>query len=181
MARTASPVLRTWTAGEIPLGQYYNSLRDALAFTLAPPQVQCIQTVTQSITNNTATAVLFDTEIVDSDNFHSTATNTTRLVAPMPGWYELKGGVGYAAAAATGYRAAGWQTTISSVTSILAGSFNLAAVSTTVCAVEARTMRVFLNAGDYVELMALHTLGSALGTAATAAWNPTATMTFVSQ
>ena len=38
---------------------------------------------TTSIANNTATAALFDSESFDSDAFHSTVTNTSRITIPV--------------------------------------------------------------------------------------------------
>ena len=37
---------------------------------------------TQSISNNTATAITFNSEVLDTNNFHSTSSNTSRMTIP---------------------------------------------------------------------------------------------------
>ena len=41
-----------------------------------------ISTSTQSIATNTGTSILFDTEVIDTDGFHSIVTNTDRITIP---------------------------------------------------------------------------------------------------
>jgi predicted carbohydrate-binding protein with CBM5 and CBM33 domain len=50
----------------------------------APSFVGCFLTksVAQSTANNTLTAITFDVEELDTDGFHSTATNTSRITIP---------------------------------------------------------------------------------------------------
>ena len=50
-----------------------------------PTYVGCalnISTSTQSIATNTGTSILFDTEVIDTDGFHSTSVNTDRITIP---------------------------------------------------------------------------------------------------
>jgi len=46
---------------------------------------------TQTIANNTNTAVTFDSEFFDTDGFHSTSSNTSRVTIPagMAGYYSI--------------------------------------------------------------------------------------------
>lgn len=57
------------------------------------------RTTTQSIPNNTQTAVSFDTEGWDTDAFHSTGTNPTRITVPTgkAGKYLVTGWAHFAA------------------------------------------------------------------------------------
>ena len=80
-----------------------------------PPGVQLGASTTQSIPNNTFTAVNFGVEGRDTDNFHSTSLNSERVTIPtgMGGYYLWTGTVGFASNVtggrilATGYGAAG--------------------------------------------------------------------------
>lgn len=47
-----------------------------------------IRTTDQTISNNTATAISFDSEIFDTDNYHDNSTNPTRLTVPRAGYYR---------------------------------------------------------------------------------------------
>lgn len=46
---------------------------------------------TQSIPNGAATTVVFETEDYDTDSYHSTSSNTSRLVVPVTGYYHITG------------------------------------------------------------------------------------------
>ena len=66
------------------------------------------QTTVQSITANTTTPVLFDSETLDRDvpGQHSTSTNTDRIVIGTTlGWYRVTGTVAYAGLAGGSRRA----------------------------------------------------------------------------
>jgi hypothetical protein len=60
---------------------------------------------TQSISNNSRTAVAFDTESYDTDTMHDNSTNNERLIAKTAGKYIISGNIGFAANA-TGEREA---------------------------------------------------------------------------
>jgi hypothetical protein len=59
----------------------------------------------QSISTVTNTAITFDTELEDTDGFHSTVTNTSRITIPAgkAGFYLISGQINYASNA-TGVR-----------------------------------------------------------------------------
>jgi len=57
----------------------------------------------QSINTGTWTAITFDTERFDSDNYHDNATNNTRFTIPVAGRYVLSANIAFAANA-TGLR-----------------------------------------------------------------------------
>lgn len=46
-----------------------------------------------AISNNTETALTFDTERYDTSAYHSTSSNTSRLVAPVTGYYRIGAGI----------------------------------------------------------------------------------------
>jgi hypothetical protein len=47
----------------------------------------------QNLADNALTAVTFDTETYDTDSYHSTGSNTSRLTAPTAGKYRMGGTV----------------------------------------------------------------------------------------
>jgi hypothetical protein len=51
----------------------------------------------QSLTNNTTTTLLFDTEDLDPLGWHSTSTFTGRITPNIAGWYEARGTIAGAA------------------------------------------------------------------------------------
>ena len=57
--------------------------------------------VTQSITNNTATAITFDNEAFDTDSMHSTVSNTSRITINTAGVYHFSAAVSGVSSAAT--------------------------------------------------------------------------------
>ena len=66
-------------------------------FRLNRPLCVLKQTVTQSLATATVTPITFDTETLDRDGQHSTATNTDRvLIGNTLGWYRITGSVAYA-------------------------------------------------------------------------------------
>jgi hypothetical protein len=58
-----------------------------------------VKTSSQSIANGTFTAVTFDTETYDTDGFHSTVSNTSRITIPAGkgGYYKVFGVANFAA------------------------------------------------------------------------------------
>lgn len=176
MAR-ALPALRIWTPGDLATAAFMNAINYAIVFgCLQPPQLEVIQTITQTIATGATTALLWDTEIVDSDSFHSTSTNTDRMVAPWAAWYELTGSTGYAANA-TGRRGSLWAV---NGTGISATTTDYPATASGAGGFTAKTYRAFLNAGDYAQLIGVQDIGSGLGTA-TGGVGSHAVMTFVSE
>lgn len=118
---------------------------------------------TQSIPNNTYTALTFNSERWDYGTYHSTVSNTTRLTVPVNGLYMVTGGVAYASNA-TGQRALGIRVNGSSLYALervdtINGQVPFLNVSTI----------VKLTAGDYVELMAWQNSGGSLNTSVNSA------------
>jgi len=112
-----------------------------------------------SIPNNTNTALTWNAENYDSDGFHSTATNTSRLTVPSgkAGYYKIWG-CNVFDVDATGRRTA--QIQVNGTTYITrdeptasASAYPGAVVTTT----------YYLNDGDYVEYVVFQTSGTTMG------------------
>lgn len=116
-------------------------------------------TVAQSSSNATWTAVAFGGEIWDTDNYHSTSTNTSRFTIPTgkSGKFRISGQVSWAANATgvrliTGYKnGSNWQ----GATQVYSGQSSDQATIPFVIYMTA-------NAGDYIEIYAYQNSGGAL-------------------
>lgn len=153
-APTVSPAVSSTTQ--------MNLFRDAINFALAPPHAELRQTAAQSISSAVAAVILFDTEDVDTDvdgvGGHSTSSNTSRYTARYPGWYEVSGGVSFAASA-TNRRLCWWRVNGVDMNASEGGHPGSAAGT---LGTVARTKLVYLAIGDYVELVAFQDSGGAL-------------------
>jgi hypothetical protein len=154
---------------------------DVLNFLLNKPAAELRMSTTQSIPNNSYTALTFDTEDLDDDpagtGGHSTSSNTTRYTAVYAGWYEFSGGCGFAASA-TGLRGLRWAKNGSAVNA--AEAFYPPTASSTPI-YPARTKKIFLNVGDYVELQVFQTSGGALNTTGSSTDQPSMSVKWVRQ
>jgi hypothetical protein len=124
------------------------------------------QTVTQSLTNFTATDILFDVEDIDDLNAHSTVSNTGRFTAPFDGTYVFSGGIPFAANA-TGTRVGNWA---KNGTALAASDVNALTVGAGAATrINARRYPVVMVAGDFVTLQGLQDSGGSLSTVASGA------------
>ncbi|HEX4816709.1 MAG TPA: hypothetical protein VFV66_28540 [Nonomuraea sp.] len=99
------PNPRTWGATEgVTAAKLNADIRDALNFYLAPPLARLRKSGTQSVPNNSVTAVTWDVEVIDRDGGHSNVTNPSRYTAQTAGWYHLRAGIVW-----SGSRNTGWQ------------------------------------------------------------------------
>jgi hypothetical protein len=165
------PSFRTWTAGEIVTAAYMNSnVRDAGNFFLSWPVFEGRQAVAQSFTSGAPTALLIDTEDIDTDNGHSTVTNTSRYTPQTAGRFQLSGGTAWASNA-TGIRTGElWK----NGATLNGGGVNNGTVSGTTPRFPTRTLTATANGStDYFEVWALQTSGGALLTAVSAVDQPT--------
>jgi hypothetical protein len=135
---------------------------DSTQFIDSPTQPRAVvwaNNTAQSIVNNTATGVQWNTEDTDVGALHDTGSNTSRFTIPTggDGLYLVFGAARFAAAA-VGFREVFWQkngtTDLSGPTRLAAESANEKVIGT--------SQLVTLVAGDYVELMALQDSGGAL-------------------
>lgn len=119
--------------------------------------VAVYNTATQSINSATQTAVTWDTELLDTASYHSTVSNTSRLVAPTTGKYLITASVEFATSA-TGQRYLKiWKN--GSTTDLAFDSQH--GVLTYQTSLEC-TLVLALTAGDYVEAVVYQDSGGAL-------------------
>ncbi|MFG3418750.1 hypothetical protein [Micromonospora sp. NPDC048063] len=159
----------TWTNGVDALSStnLHAYLRDPLRFLMNKPICRVRQTVAQSIPSNADTPLTFTTEDIDTDpdaiGGHSTSTNTSRFTARYAGWYRTGGGVAISTAGAgtTGFRGSSWFVN----GALVSGSkLYFPNNSTAATVLPARSMLVYLNEGDYIELAGYQNQGSAVNT-----------------
>jgi hypothetical protein len=145
------------SAGGKPPATWGDTVRDDIVSLAKPPMVKVSRSSTQSIANATLTAVQFDTEAWDTDAFHSTISNTSRITIPsgFSGRYLVMGQIIFDANA-TGRRAAylllNGATYLAAVNAVPTGaevSLNLSAEASAV-------------AGEYLELAVWQDSGAAL-------------------
>lgn len=121
-----------------------------------------------AISNNTVTALTFDSERFDTDTIHSTSTNTGRLTCNTAGKYLIIAQVQWAAAAG-GRRA---------VRIRLNGSTNIAieeegSVADAIGNPQFTVSTIYdLSVSDYVECVVYHTQGGPLNVSANGNWSP---------
>lgn len=85
----ALPNPRTWSVGDLTTAAEMNTeVRDSVGFIQGAPICVLNQLTAQSIPDSTFTGISFDTagKVVDNYNGHS-ATNLSRYIAPIAGWY----------------------------------------------------------------------------------------------
>lgn len=159
------PVIRVWSSGEVVLASYFsNNINAPLSFLLAPPIFQGRQTVAQSLTSGSYTALTLDAEDVDSANGHSTSSNTSRYTAQYAGWANVQGACAVSSSAA-GRRLA--KLRLNGVTDVNGSAVPIFSGITNTIKVATPLMKVFFNVGDYVETMGAQESGGALNTAVT--------------
>jgi hypothetical protein len=132
------------------------------------PSARVYNSATISTTSGAFTALTFNTERWDTDEIHSTSSNTGRLTCVTPGIYSITGHVLWAANA-TGQRIV--QIRLNGSTYIGGGDRRMAATGGALTAQNAVTTHR-LAAGDYVELVALQESGGALNVATPGANDP---------
>lgn len=166
MARSV-PIIAAETPGAFLTGALWNAnVKAAGDFLMGSaangvPRFRGFQASAQSIANNTWTNLTIDSEVYDSDNGHSTTTNTSRYTVQVPGTYLVIGSVGYVANAS-----ANRAIRIAVTGSAVAGSFVKTSPADTSGSTGLVTAcHVVCVAGDYIEVMGNQNSGGALSTA----------------
>jgi hypothetical protein len=119
------------------------------------PAVRTANSADESISDNTPTAVTFDTNVYDNSSMHSTTTDTSRLTAPVTGIYDIWGNIEWQVVSA-GQRSVGVVVdggaggTVAQVREQAPSGIAPDQVVST---------QVKLNAGDYVELVVFQNSG----------------------
>lgn len=135
-----------------------DQVRDNEEFLIDPPFASVFNNTTQSVADNTITLLTANAENFDNDAMHSTVTNTGRLTAQTEGRYEFTCRVNFQADTTEGRRVlqirknGGTAITVNSSRAVIDGN--------------SQTLSGFLKdtaiAGDYWEVLCLHTAGNAL-------------------
>lgn len=124
------------------------------------------RTAAQSINDSTDTAITFPagsvTEELDSDGFHSTASNTARITIPSGGggWYLIGGNVRWETNA-TGVRVLWTEYNGTAGTGTVIGESRIASSGSTTQTSQLVSTVYLLSAGDYVSLNVRQTSGAA--------------------
>lgn len=134
-----------------------NSSWSNLGASSTPDSVNVFNSTTKSVPTSTNTALGFDSENYDSNNLHSTVSNTSRLTIQTTGKYSIFGQVKWQSQTDTGYRG---------LTVMLNGVTPLAEVDTpNINGIKVNqnvNTQYKLNAGDYLELVVFQNSGGAL-------------------
>jgi hypothetical protein len=145
------------TTGTSPPASWGDTVRDDLQLFSTPPSVKAIRTAVQSLAHNTHTALAFNAaDQWDTDSFHSTTVNNTRITVPtgLGGIYHIAG----AAIFGPGV------TEIRNVRIQLNGATQIAVIQQYQGGDFGVTLSVLykLAAGDYVELTCYQNSGAAI-------------------
>lgn len=159
-------VPNVWVAGETvtaaKLGTVTDGIRQLQGYAPSAGALDfavLYQTVTQSLTSGTWAAITFDTESVDAAGGHSTVTNTSRYTAVHTGWYQINAGVAFAINA-TGSRSVRLQVNGTAIF----GRDSRPATAATIQTECTLARKVFLTAGQYIEVAGWQNSGGALST-----------------
>ena len=173
------PTTHDFTDGIVTSSEDNAYIRDPIKFLLSPPRAMLRQTTLQPLTTGVAAALAFQAEDVDDDvdgvGGHDNAVNNTRYTARYPGRYLLGGGVGFVANV-TGRRGCYWAVDGAAVNGSMTA---LPATAVLEANVPARAISVYLNTGDYVELVAFQESGGTLNTNVTTFNQPSMSVLWV--
>jgi hypothetical protein len=165
VARTV-PVIASEAPGNFLTGALWNANIKAMGDWLmgaagqGPPRFRAHQGTVQSVPDNTWTALTLDVEDFDSDNGHSTTTNSSRYTVQVAGTYFVVGSVGFAPNA-TSMRAVRIQVNAVSVP----GSFvKTPAAPTGNSHGLVTSCHVVVDVGDFIEVQGIQASGAALNT-----------------
>lgn len=174
------PDTHDFTGGVATSSEANSFIRDPITFLLNPPRAELRQTSAQTFTTSTTTAVQFNAEDVDTDvdgvGGHDNVTLNTRFTAQFAGWYRISGAVEFVANA-TGDRFAWWMVNGADVNGSVGFQAGDATASATVAA---RSKLVYLNVGDYLELVGFQSSGGNLNTVASGRDQSTMSVLWVS-
>lgn len=171
------PTPPTFGANAIPLSTQLNQIRDVLRYLQSPPRCLLRQTVVQSIpTAGTGAALAWDTHDQDTAGGHSTTVNNSRYTAQYAGWYQISGGV--VLSSGVGRREVWFRVNGTDVAASESGiHLGTAAIIT---GPNSRIGEIYLNVGDYVELIAYQDSGGAVNTWITGTGQPGMVIRYVS-
>lgn len=159
MAGLAEPNPPTLAPGTTVTGAFWNAnVRDALNYLLNPPIFSAYLNATGTLTSGTNTLINLDT--VEVDSYGGWSTSSFAYTIPVGGWWDLKGGCGFAANA-TGQRLV-WINVNGSLDAKAYVSVNAAAAGSTNIGIKAYSR--YFNQGDQITLLAQQNSGSSVTT-----------------
>ena len=165
MARTV-PTIASEVPGNYLTGALWNANIKAMGDYLlgssgnGVPRFRGTQGTAQSLGSNVWTSLTIDTEVYDSDNGHSTTTNTSRYTVQVAGTYLVTGSVSFVANASAN-RAV--RITVSG--SSVPGSFvKTLAPDASGSSGLVTTTQVVCSVGDYLEVQGNQNSGGSLNT-----------------
>lgn len=171
MAYVDPDTIFTPDPGDVLPAAWLDTVRDDLQWIVTnAPKCRGTRATVQTITNVTATAVLFTAESYDVGGMHSTTTNTSRFTVPAGGggFYRVTAYIVWESDA-TGWRSVTIRA--NGTTDIVADSRGAVNGSQTRQTVSAGD--IFLSAGDYIEVVVYEDGVATLdveGAACTIAW-----------
>jgi len=133
----------------------------------AAPAAGVYHNAAQSIGNFVTTALAFNSERFDNASLHDTATNNSRLTAPVAGLYQITGCMEWASGAGS-LRAIGLRV---NGTTIIAVDYS-GPIGGGLATAQSISALYKLAAGDYVELVVLQDSGGALNVNASGNYSP---------
>lgn len=143
------------SAGGIPPASWGDQVRDNLEFLIDPPACSVYHNTTQSVSNDTITAMSANSENYDNNSMHSTSSNTSRVTIQTAGRYQFTGTLKFAANA-TGNRYLQFRKNGSTIYSGLGGINSGAEIQLSA------TRSLVLSVGDYIEVMGYQNSGGSL-------------------
>lgn len=170
-------VQRLWGGGSNTLGHLVPNQADGTLVTTTDTDsvtpgmlyfsgATAYRSTAQSITNATFTAVLFDAESADTDTYHSTSSNTSRLTVPATGMYRVTYDAAFAVGAGGAERS--FWVAINGAGGASANRYAITSTGPNVPNARNASIDLPLTAGDYVELWCYQDSGGALNTASEA-------------
>jgi len=166
LARTI-PTMAQAVPGNFVTAALWNANVQALGnFVLAPPLFLAYASLPgasggQSIPHNAFAAVLFDTEVIDTEGGHSTTTNSQRYTFQVPGVYRIDGTATFTNNG-TGFRAVKFELNTTGATNGIAATERTAVAYSGFATSVSTSTILRVNAGDYVSLNAYQNSGAAL-------------------
>lgn len=143
--------------GDILTAAWCDQVRDNEEFLIDPPSCAVYASSSQSVSDNTPTALTANTERFDNDAMHSTSSNTSRITIQTAGRYTLSTVVRFAANA-TGIRLVEFYVNATD-RHFVGQHISASGVSTTIIS---GSQPLTFAASDYVEVRANQTSGGSL-------------------
>jgi len=170
------PVPHQFAVGEIATADNINTYYSGISFLENPPIALIYQNSGQAIPTGTAdTTLTFDSTLIDTYNGHSNSVNNSRYTAQVAGWYRANAYCSFGINS-TGYRSVGIKKNgsfiQSSVMQGLPGSASWGTFATP-------TTYVFMNVGDFLEVVVSQTSGGSLTNVVGAPVGPSLTIAWV--